>query len=788
MAQLLTSHRLLPTAHTMQRLSFIRRLDPGYLVVLGICLLALWPFVGRASLPQETDAELHIFRLAELAYLVQGGELYPRWAPNFYHGYGYPIFNYYAPLSYYLGLPVALLPGLDAVDGVKFVFVLGLLAAAFGSYGLVRDQWGRPAGYIAAAAYLYAPYIQYIDPIARGVLAESFSLGLFPLALWAMARLRQQQTTDRWVIASLLLAAVILSHNLMGLLLFGLVTAWVIWTGVMTLWAGDPPPTLTRHGWLLAALLVGWLLAAFFWLPVLLERNAVNLNTLIGAGDNYDFRTHFLSWRELLRATRWLDWGATEPRFAFNLGVGQWLFGGLGLFMLIRRRLRHAAQVAFFALGLAGLLFLMLPISTFIWEAVPVLPYFQFPWRLLGAAALMLAVLAGVGVAALAEQLPWPDWGQQGVVAAAVLLLITLGLPLTQPAPWPDFGPLSPLRMSLIEHSGRWLGTTSTADYVPATVDMIPERNGYVVAGFSTGEPLDRVNRLTLPEGAVVTGQERGPLYFQYQVYTPEPFPLRLFLFAFPGWTVRVDGAVVATELGRPEGFIVVPLTAGEHEVTVRFGDTPARRLAWGISGLALLLLAVGGWRLAANKAALPIHLSATLLDKGLFAAALLLTGITIFVFAPLSWLHHHSADYRAIPARHQVWADFDGQIALIGYETNRRTARPGDTLEVTLYWQAQRPQSENYQVFVHLLAPDGFLSAQSDKLNPGDFPTHRWPLDKYVLDDHTLALPLGLAPGVYTVMTGLWLAPDGGRLPVRDAAGEPVGEYFVLYELVVRE
>ena len=35
------------------------------------------------------------------------GAVYPRWVPEFYYGYGYPLFNYYAPLSYYVGLPLA---------------------------------------------------------------------------------------------------------------------------------------------------------------------------------------------------------------------------------------------------------------------------------------------------------------------------------------------------------------------------------------------------------------------------------------------------------------------------------------------------------------------------------------------------------------------------------------------------------------------------------------------------------------------------------------------------------
>lgn len=764
------------------------RIDPGYLVVLAICLLAIWPFIGRPSLPQETDAELHIFRLAELSYLVQGGEFYPRWAPNFYHGYGYPIFNYYAPLSYYAGLPVALLPGLDAVDGVKFVFVLGLLAAAFGMYGFVRDNWGRQAGYVATAVYLYAPYVQYIDPMARGVLAESFSLGLFPLALWALDRLRRKQTTWRWLTAVFLTAALILSHNLLGMFTLGILLAWAGWLMVNRQWSMANRQSSIL---LIAALVVGLLLSAFFWLPVILERGAVNLNTLIGAGDNYDFRTHFLNWRELLTFTRRLDWGATEPFFVFNLGVAQWVMGGAGVLALLLRRARQSGQGIFFAFSLAFLLFLMLPASTFLWEALPVLPYFQFPWRLLGPTAAVLAVLAGVGVDALLSGRNGSAQRKGAWTAVFVSLPVLLGLPLTQPAPWPDFGPASTLRMTLIENSGRWLGTTSTADYVPATVDITPPRNGQMAGAFAEGRPLDRVNRAGLPDGTTVTGEELTPLHFRYHVVAPREFRLRLFLFDFPGWTVRLDGEVIETELGRPEGFIVAPVPAGEHMVDVRFEDTPARTLAWIISGLALLITFMVGVRVSDfgnSNSQFTIHNAQFLMDDGwVLGTVLVITAVTLLILNPLGVLHLYSQGYVAEPAETAVFADFDAQIALIGYDTNTRQARSGDTLQVTLYWKARQPQDINYRVFVHVLAPDGFLSAQSDKLNPSDFPTRRWPLDKYVLDEHTIPLPLGLAPGQYIVTAGLWDSGSVQRLPVWAADGAPIGDNFPLFTLEIR-
>ena len=70
-----------------------------------------------------------------------------------------------------------------------------------------------------------------------------------------------------------------------------------------------------------------------------------------------------------------------------------------------------------------------------------------------------------------------------------------------------------------------------------------------------------------------------------------------------------------------------------------------------------------------------------------------------------------------------------------MGYDVSNTSVKPGDTVYLTLYWKAQDELDINYQAFVHVFGPDG-LVAQSDKLNPGEFPTRRWPLDKYVRDE----------------------------------------------------
>jgi hypothetical protein len=529
--------------------------------------------------------------------------------------------------------------------------------------------------------------------------------------------------------------------------------------------------------------------AAFFWLPVYGERNAVNLNTLLGAGDNYDFRTHFLSLYELFAPSLRLDWGASQPDFRFNLGVAQWLLAGLGLLSLGAPRARGRGQTGFFALTGLVLLFLMLPASVFVWEMVPFLPFFQFPWRLLGPAAVVTAVLAGAGVSALQ---PYLRHNFVYLTAGAVLLPLLLGLPLSQPAPWEEFGDVNMLRMTLIENSGRWLGTTSTSDYVPATVDVIPQRVGSVVAGIGEGKPFDRVNWAVVPEGATVDVERVRPLLTRYHVQTPKNFRLRLFQFDFPGWEVRVDGELIEKEVGRPEGFLVIPVTAGEHEVEVRFGSTPVRRTAVWLTWLSLLgtMLAALGWNRGGEIQVDKETAEQSTGEKWWVVP----TAVAVFtlLFAgllnPLGWLRLESADYVALPAEQQLFADFGEQIALIGFSSNKESARPGDLVHLTLYWQAQDELPINYQVFVHLRAADGFVVAQSDKINPGDFPTRRWSLETYVRDEHYLLIPEGLRPGEYSLSTGLWVQDDGWRLPVLDADLQQIADNQPLMMLTVTE
>jgi hypothetical protein len=128
-----------------------------------------------------------------------------------------------------------------------------------------------------------------------------------------------------------------------------------------------------------------------------------------------------------------------------------------------------------------------------------------------------------------------------------------------------------------------------------------------------------------------------------------------------------------------------------------------------------------------------------------------------------------------ALQPAHPVEALFGEQIRLTGYTIEPDQPVPGQTVRLTLYWQALAPPSHDYTVFVHLRQPAGGNVAQADHRPLSSiYPTSVWPVGETVRETSQLALPPELSPGSYELWVGLYLLETGQRLPVQnDASGE---------------
>ncbi|MGC8878060.1 MAG: ArnT family glycosyltransferase [Anaerolineae bacterium] len=109
----------------------------------------------------------------------------------------------------------------------------------------------------------------------------------------------------------------------------------------------------------------------------------------------------------------------------------------------------------------------------------------------------------------------------------------------------------------------------------------------------------------------------------------------------------------------------------------------------------------------------------------------------------------------------------FDGRIRLAGYALGDHVLHAGQSLEVTLYWQALEPPSKDYIVFLHLFGLDGTEVGQThDGPSPS---TSQWLPGQVVRTTHRIATKADLpVPAVATLEVGLY-DQNERALPITD-------------------
>lgn len=113
--------------------------------------------------------------------------------------------------------------------------------------------------------------------------------------------------------------------------------------------------------------------------------------------------------------------------------------------------------------------------------------------------------------------------------------------------------------------------------------------------------------------------------------------------------------------------------------------------------------------------------------------------------------------------------ATFD-YIELVDVRMDRTEARPGDSVQMTAYWQSRpSPYRDTYRAHVTLRSADGAAVQTWDFTLGGDeFPSGEWPELRPVRDVYDLPLAATLAPAGYSLTLALQRASDGAPIAAR--------------------
>ena len=141
---------------------------------------------------------------------------------------------------------------------------------------------------------------------------------------------------------------------------------------------------------------------------------------------------------------------------------------------------------------------------------------------------------------------------------------------------------------------------------------------------------------------------------------------------------------------------------------------------------------------------------------------------------------------YEVPPMEHELaWLRGDG-VRLLGYDVDE-SARPGETLKLTLYWQCLAEMTESYTVFTHLLDGDNVIRGQVDRLPlSGAAPTTGWLQGEVIADLYEITVDAEAPAGRYSVEIGMYDASTMERLPVYDAQGANQGDRILVQTVVI--
>ncbi len=530
-------------------------------VVLAFGVLAAFPLFGKGYFNMHDD--LQLMRQLEMEKCFMGGQIPCRWVPDMGYGFGFPLFNFYPPLPYLVGQGIRLF-GFDFISTAKGLFAIAFIASGVSMYFLGKQFFGRLGGVVSAIFYIWAPY-HSVDIYVRGAMNESWAMIWFPLILWSGYRLlKDKDNIKKWIILlSLSWFGLLTSHNLMVLIFAPL---FAVWSGIWLVYY----KSFKRIPHLILSGIWAFGLAAFFTLPALIENKFTHIDSvLVGY---YDYSGHFATINQLLFSRFW-GYGPSvwleNDGMSFQVGHVHWILSLIVAGLFIYRSIKtKKVNLTFLVVGLLFLVgwvatFLIHSKSTPLWLLISPLKYLQFPWRFLVLPTFAFSFLAG----SLLWLLPKNISRNFRVMLSAALILILVSLN------WnyfkPEHGKLGPLTDHEKLSGVAWdlQQTAGIYDYLPITAKTAPKAPQKYVTEVARGK-------------VTVSEMSQGTNWSNFKaVVEDEKAWVRVNTFYFPGWTAYVDGNKTTPYVPEEEewGRMWIELPKGEHNVEVKFENTPIR-------------------------------------------------------------------------------------------------------------------------------------------------------------------------------------------------------------------
>jgi hypothetical protein len=580
-----------------ERGSTLRRFAGPGLILLCAAFATAPEMVRGASCGHDFD--FHLVSWFDTLNGWRHGIVYPHWTPSPNYGAGEPRFIFYPPLTWMAGaLLGAVLPWRFVPLALTFLL---LAAMGLATRALARQAFNDGIATLAGCTTIFSGYALF-TAYERSAFAEMTGGFWVPLLLLLMLRDHTSPNSAGQAPASLVrrvlngstlpltlvVAGAWLSNAPLGVMLSYLLAGVAIAVAVLARsWA---PVLRAAAG---AALGLG--LAAFFLVPADWEQRWVDIRQAVDdpgllIENSWLFARHADSRLELHDVELIRVSGIAVTMVAVAL-IG--LAVGLG-----KRRLRNPRYWVPLALIPVVVLFLQIPWSEPVWNALPKLRFLQFPWRWL---VVLEAPMAIFFAAAAWGRSRW--WRAMVCAGCGMVFVIATGVAGITFFQTCDEEDAVPGRLADFQAGAGFEGTD---EYAPPGADNSLVATNLPFACLvvdpdtvlGKGDPDNPTPDWSADQGscdATFTAghdsENRSAEHLRLQADAPHAGYLVLRLRTYPAWKVRVNGNPVATTTERQDGLMAVPVPRGHVDLAVDWTTTRDVVIGRWISVVALALV-----------------------------------------------------------------------------------------------------------------------------------------------------------------------------------------------------
>lgn|GEM_PF-6701232 len=499
-----------------------------------------WSVFGSPAFGQLADQGYHLASLESFDASWRSGEFPPGWDAAANGGRGSPGFVLYPPAFAFLGA-TAMRCGLDATEALRTALLLSA-AALFGGVWYLAAAWASPRrAALGAAVACLLPGATF-PSLARGMYPAFLALAALAVLLGALDRLAQPEgaRNGATVMACLAAGLLILTHSLSAYMALCLVLVASPWLVRALGREGVGRAILAAVG---ALALTGW-----FWGPMLRVAAEAQTGYLAEA---HPYAASLLGGSASAGTALKQSWAELNE-------VGQAVaIVQLLLAVALAWSLRDSPKSPSLAVLPAAIVFIALASAAPTGAWLTQLPGFdklQFAWRWQGP----LAVLCGAALAALPA-------GRRAAPATLSALVILTFLPFATPADRPWQEPQTVTR-SYSPEEFEEVDAATRALYLHNRIEMRPA--GADRRLYPPGEP----GRIEVVEGkASIVAETIEPSLRTYRVETLAPVTLRLFTYAFDGWSASADGMPLAIRTEPGTGLQLVTAPPGSYRLELNF-------------------------------------------------------------------------------------------------------------------------------------------------------------------------------------------------------------------------